>query len=75
MIYEYFCDDEACGHVTDIEMKMADEHPKSVPCEKCGKDSFRRFTVSAVIPDHMKATTDNTIRYDKFSSIHGKKYF
>lgn len=72
MIYEYFCE---CGNVEEINMKMDCEHPKEVVCSKCEGKAVRKFKVSPIVPDHMKATTDNTIRYDKRSQIHGRKYF
>lgn len=61
MIYEYKCE---CKHITEISMKMTDEHPKFIKCEKCGKDAHRYFVLSAIIPPHMKAG-ESDIRYDK----------
>ena len=61
MIYEYKCD---CEHITEKSMKMTDEHPKFVKCEKCGKDAYRHFVLSAIIPPHMRAG-ESDIRYDR----------
>jgi hypothetical protein len=45
--------------------------PKAVPCPKCETGyMFRVFGSATIIPDHMKATTENTVRYDK-----KKKYY
>jgi len=74
MIYEYIC--EECKNVEAVDMRMKDEHPKIVVCSKCGKDCYRNFlTSSIVIPENMRATTDNEIRYDKSNQLHSQKYF
>lgn len=73
MIYEYRC--IKCNHIEEVEMKMTDEHPISVMCTKCRSLANRYFSVSPIIPEHMKAEAGNQIRYDRSSQIHGKKYF
>jgi len=71
MTYEYKCE---CNYITEISMKMTDEHPKFVKCEKCGKDAYRYFVVSAVIPPHMKAGEEG-FNYETKSQLHGKRYY
>ena len=53
---------------------MTDEHPKFIKCEKCGKDAYRYFVLSAVIPEHMKAGNEG-FNYEDKSQLHGRKYF
>jgi hypothetical protein len=72
MLYEYKCE---CNYITEISMKMTDEHPKSVKCEKCGKDAYRHFVLTPIVPEHMKAGNESPFNYEKNPSIHGKKYF
>jgi len=55
-------------------MKMTDEHPKFVKCEKCGKDAHRYFVLSSIIPPHMKAGEEG-FNYEKNTQIHGKRYY
>ena len=75
MIYEYICENEDCKNVEEINMRMTDEHPKTVVCSKCGKDCYRNFlTSSIVIPDGMKAGHESW-NYEKNTNIHGRKYF
>lgn len=74
MIYEYTC--EECKNVEEINMRMTEDHPKTVICSKCGKDCYRNFlSSSVVIPDYMKAGQESPFNYEKNSNIHGKKYF
>ena len=69
MIYEYKCE---CKHITEKSMKMTDEQPKFVKCEKCGKNAYRHFVLSAIIPPHMRAGEDG-FNYEKVSR-HNRKY-
>ena len=72
MIYEYKC--ETCGTMQDISMKMNDEHPKFVPCTNCDSEAQRYFSISPIIPEHMKAGADG-FNYEKSGQIHGKRFF
>lgn len=73
MTYEYKC--EKCSNIEEVSMKMSDDHPPFVLCSKCRGKAPRYFTVTPIVPDHMRATTDNAIRYDKNTQVHGRKYF
>ena len=57
MLFEYKC--EECGEVSTRLLSMGEEIPKSIPCEKCGKDARRVWGNSTIkIPEHMRAVSD-----------------
>lgn len=57
MVYEYRC--SKCEEVELKEMSMAEEHPKSIVCGRCGAHAFRVWGNSSVkIPEYFKATSD-----------------
>lgn len=41
-IYEYQC--EACGYVMEVFSEIKERKPE-VPCEKCGKNACRVYTI------------------------------
>lgn len=71
MIYEYKC--EVCKEITLTDLPMMEEHPKTIKCEKCGKDAYRVFGSPVHIPETFKATSDlaygdHGANYDYISS-------
>lgn len=54
MIDEYICE---CGHITEFKKEYGVDFPKTIPCEKCGKEAKRRYqSKKIVIPEEMKST-------------------
>ena len=49
--YDYKC--EICGSIKELEMGMKEEHPKVIYCEKCNKDSMKRFFGKSVGAIHI----------------------
>jgi predicted nucleic acid-binding Zn ribbon protein len=74
MIYQYKCN--TCDKVFDVDLDPRDPFPKEIPCkdEVCKGKMARVWKLNAVIPEHMKATSDNSINYEKRSQVH-KKHF
>ncbi len=74
MIYEYRC--ETCGEIQEVDLDIQGLLPRDMPCGmgSCHGRMKRVWSINAVVPDHMKATTDNSINYEKRGTIH-KKHF
>jgi len=53
MTYAYRC--EKCCAITEKEMGINDNHPKTVKCKECGEKAFRFFGSYVHIPNHFKA--------------------
>lgn len=58
MIYAYKC--TKCEQITEKEMGMMEEHPKTIKCSACGKTAYRFFGVSVHIPEHFKAMSETS---------------
>lgn len=69
MLFEYKC--EECGEITTKLLSMSDEIPRSIPCEKCGKEAKRVWTNTTIkIPEYMRAVSSiNDGGYADFDNL------
>lgn len=44
--YDYQCSSEGCGVVHELIQSITKPLPESIPCPKCGSDSFHVFLVA-----------------------------
>lgn len=74
MVYVYRCSE--CNKVFDVELDPNKDLPKAIKCkaENCKGDMFRVWSLNSIIPEHMKASSGNEIRYDKSSRVHKKSF-
>lgn len=74
MIYEYKCN--VCDKTFGVDLDPKSQLPKLVPCvdKECSGMMSRIWSINAIVPEHMKSTSDNSINYEKSSQIH-KKHF
>ncbi len=74
MVYVYRC--EKCDKEFDVELDMQGLLPKHITCldESCLGPMSRVWAVNAVIPEHMKASSSNSINYEKRQTIHKKSF-
>jgi hypothetical protein len=70
MIYEYKCN--KCGHVSEVDLDPNMPLPKLIHCTKKSCKGFmsRVWMINPIVPEHMKATSDNSINYEKSNQIH-----
>ena len=52
MILTFKCEDK---HETDYITSMSEDYPKEIPCDICGKSSYRVWGSNIIIPDYMRA--------------------
>ena len=78
-MYEYLCENERCGRITEIELPLRDDKPASIPCENCGSPAKRYWKGSKIIlPENFKAMGDSAPwenRFGKFNPGQKGKVF
>lgn len=74
MLYDYVC--PLCEKIYEIDLNPNEEFPKNIKCltDSCHGRMIRKWSLNAVIPEHMKASSGNQINYEKRNTIH-KKHF